>query len=53
MENKETKRRSISKARLYKELVSTIAHHDLGVDTTVGKLMDVLKDEIVNEAVGE
>ncbi len=48
-----TKRRSVSKARLYKELEATLEAHDIGPDAPVGKLMDTLKDDIVSEALAK
>ncbi len=48
-----TKRRSVSKARLYKELEATINTHALEYEDNIGKLMETLKDEIVSEALGK
>ena len=47
-----TKRRAVSKARLYKEIVAiTKERFGEGAGPTVDELLDALKDEIVNEAI--
>ncbi len=50
--DKPTKRRAVSKARLYKEIVaSTKAHFADNSGPTVDELLDAIKDDIVNEAI--
>lgn len=49
-----TKRRAVSKARLYKEIVASVENHfgPIGTnDPTVNELLDAIKDDIVNEAI--
>lgn len=50
---KTTKRRSVSKARLYKEIVAATERHFGGTDSgpSVEELLDAIKDDIVNEAI--
>ena len=50
-----TKRRAVSKARLYKEIVAAMTTHfdGPGSGATVDELLDALKDDIVQEAIGE
>ena len=49
-----TKRRSVSKARLYKEIVASAKDHFEDVNSpTVTELLDAIKDDIVAEAIGE
>lgn len=45
------KRRSVSKARLYKELEASTKEHGLVPESTIGELMDAIKDDIVTEAL--
>ena len=48
-----TKRRAVSKARLYKEIVASTEFHfeSLSAKPTVDELLDAIKDDIVNEAI--
>ena len=48
-----TKRRAVSKARLYKEIVAAVETHFDGLNSgaTVDELLDALKEDIVNEAI--
>ena len=50
-EKKATKRRSVSKARLYKELEAAIGAHGLDETATVHELMEAIKNDIVTEAL--
>lgn len=47
-----TKRRAVSKARLYKEIVTSTKEH-FGEDAgpTVSELLDALKEDIVADAI--
>ena len=47
------KKRSVSKARLYKELEATIEAKNIGLDAPVGTLMESIKDDIVTEALSK
>jgi len=44
-------RRSVSKARLYKEIVAAVDFHDLTDITTVNDLLEAIKNDIVDEAL--
>ena len=47
-----TKRRAVSKARLYKEIVAaTAVHFGENSGPTVEELLDAIKDDIVTEAI--
>ncbi len=51
---KATKRRSVSKARLYKEILASSVEHFNTEQTktlTVADLLDAIKDDIVDEAL--
>ena len=49
---KPTKRRAVSKARLYKEIVASAKEHFAETTSpTVSELLDAIKDDIVNEAI--
>jgi hypothetical protein len=50
-EKKAVKRRSVSKARLYKELEAAVETHNLGLGATITELMEAIKDDIVTEAL--
>ena len=53
--DKPTKRRSVSKARLYKEILASTVEHFNTEQTetlTVADLLDAIKDDIVDEALG-
>lgn len=45
------KRRSVSKARLFKELNATINGYGLKETDTIETLMEAIKDDIVTEAL--
>ncbi len=45
------KRRSVSKARLYTELQAEMSAREIGPDQSIAKLLDALRDAIVEEAV--
>ncbi len=47
-----TKRRAVSKARLYKEIVASAKEHfGENAGPSVEELLDAIKDDIVNEAI--
>jgi len=46
-----TKRRSVSKARLYKELQATLEAKNIGDGDSVEVLMNAIKDDIITEAL--
>ena len=48
---KPIKRRSVSKARLYKELEAAVEAHGLTDTSPIGDLLDAIKDDIVTEAL--
>jgi ssDNA-specific exonuclease RecJ len=48
---KPAKRRSVSKARLYKELEAAVETHQMTTGQTIKELMDAIKDDIVTEAL--
>ena len=47
------KRRAVSKARLYKELESAVNTHNIPTDSPIELLMNAIKDDIVDEALGK
>ncbi len=51
MADKKTARRAVAKPRLLKALNETIKEHDIGMDAPVGKLIDAIKDDIVQDAM--
>ena len=50
-EKTEPKRRSVSKARLYKEIKASVTVHGLGTDDLITSLLDAIKEDIVDEAL--
>ena len=48
---KATKRRSVSKARLFKEITASVKGHNLNADDSIGTLLDAIKNDIVDEAL--
>jgi hypothetical protein len=45
------KRRNVSKARLYKELLAFMAEQGIDPSDSIVEVLDNLKEEIVNEAI--
>ncbi len=52
-DQKPTKRRAVSKARLYVEIQNAVVGHALTESATVEELLNELKDDIVTEALGK
>jgi hypothetical protein len=52
-DKKPTVRRSVSKARLLKELRLTMNEYDLSADKPIGSLEEALRDSIVQEAMAK
>ncbi len=50
-DTKPTKRRAVSKARLYKEIQNAVVEHALTESGTVEELLNELKNDIVEEAL--
>ena len=48
---KTTTRRSVSKARLYKEIKAAVTVHKLEDGAPIIDLLDAIKDDIVDEAL--
>jgi hypothetical protein len=46
-------RRQVSKARLLKELLSTMEAYDMGTDKPVGVLLDAIRNDIVEEQMAK
>ncbi len=46
------KRRSVSKARMYKELDALLNEYGLGNSSTVEELLNALRTAIVKDAIG-
>ena len=48
---KTTKRRSVSKARLFKEINASVKAHNLNDGDDIATLLDAIKNDIVEEAL--
>ncbi len=48
---KVVKRRSVSKARLYKEITAAVHVHNLNDEDDISTLLDAIKNDIVEEAL--
>jgi hypothetical protein len=46
-------KRSVSKARLLKELLATMVAHDFGSDQPIAALEQAIRDDIVTEAMNK